>query len=67
MLISLCVLQSKYSKMKKQQIPPIGRNVLEIFCSHMYTGFLSNLHEKFHLHVLQMQNIKFEVFAVISF
>ena len=47
LLISLYLVQSKCAKMKWQEVPSIGRTVLEIFCELLHSEFLSDLPEKF--------------------
>ena len=47
MLISLHLVQCKCTKMNKQEIPSIGRNILEFFRVSLNTDHSSNLYEKF--------------------
>ena len=46
MLVFLYLVQSSYTKIHLQEIPSIGRNVLEFFCAYLYTQFLSDLYKK---------------------
>ena len=39
MLISLHLVQSKYTKIYQREIPSINHNVLEFFCMPLYTDF----------------------------
>ena len=49
MIISLYLVQSKYAKIHKQEIPSIGRNVLEFFCVPLSTNCVSDFHKKFQV------------------
>ena len=47
-LISLCFLQYKYTKMPWKEISSTGCNVLEYFCVALSTDYVSDLREKSH-------------------
>ena len=49
MLISLLLEQSEYIKMHQQEILPISRNVLKLFCAQLYTDYLSKIHKNFEI------------------
>ena len=42
-------MKSKHIKMHKQEFQPIDRNVLEPFCKSLYTRYLFDHREKFHV------------------
>ena len=70
MLISLCLVQSKYVRMHKKGILSIGHKVFEFFCMPVYTDGLSDLHKKFQtvsIYMKKMLNTKFGVSSLICF
>ena len=46
MIISLYLVQFKYAKIHKKEIPSTCRIVLEFFCVPLYIEFLSDLYKK---------------------
>ena len=61
MFISLYLVQSKYTKIFKKEIPSIGRNVLEFFCVSLYTEFLSDLYKKFQVASVHDTNVEYQI------
>ena len=51
MLISLYLVQSKYTKIHLLEIPSIGHTALEYFCVPLYTEFLTDLLSDFSEHI----------------
>ena len=50
MWINLIIFSAvKYAKMHQQQIPSIGRNVLEFSCVSVYADYLSDNNKKFQV------------------
>ena len=42
----ISLVKSKYIKIHQQGIPSIGCNLLEFFCMHLHTDYLSDLYKK---------------------
>ena len=61
MLILLYSVLSKYTKINKQDIPSIGRNVLEFFCVRMQTEFLADFHEKYQVASTYYTNVEYQI------
>ena len=59
MLISLCLLQSKYTEMHKQRIPFISYNPLEFICVPLQAKCLPDLHEKFQVASTYNAHVKY--------
>ena len=51
-------MQSKDIKIQLQEIPSMGRNVLEFFCVPLYTDYLSHLHKKFQAASIHDTNVE---------
>ena len=60
MLISLCLVLSKYAKIQLQEILFKSLNALEFFCMPRYTEFLSNLYEKFQETSVYDTNVEYQ-------
>ena len=58
-------MQSKYIKTHKQEIPSIGRNVLEIFCVSLHAEFLSNVYKKYQVASSCIKKIRTSNFKVL--
>ena len=54
-------MQSKYTEMHQQEIPSIGRNVLEFFVCPLYTEFLSDFHEKFQVTSTYDTSVEYQI------
>ena len=61
MLISLYLMLSKCNKFHLKKIPPIGRNLLELFCMPQYTEFLSDLYKKFQVVSTNDTNVECQI------
>ena len=59
MLITLCLVQPKYTKMYKQETPSRGPDALEVFCAPLNMDFLSDLYEKFQVLSTLDANVKY--------
>ena len=61
MLISFYLLQSKYTKMHRQEIPSLSHNVLQLFYVSLWSGYLSDLHKKFQEASKDDINVEYQI------
>ena len=60
-LISLHLIQSKCIKIQCQKNSSLGRDVLELFCIHLYTEYLSDLFKKFQIASIFDTNVECQI------
>ena len=63
MLYLLCLVQSKYAKIQKQENPFIGLNVLKFFCVSLYSEFLYDIYKKFQVASICDTNVDYQIWC----
>ena len=64
MIVSLCFIQPKFTKIQWQEIYFIGWNVLEFFCIPLYTAYLSDLHKKFQISSTHDTKVEYKIWSL---